>query len=348
MMAPESVHLDRRALLVGGTAGLLTVAGCASGTGASRSGSTAAPGSSTRAPKSPGPSATLAESAAPSPSASPVPAPSRIVWRPDAGDVDPAAKHAAVRVVEAIGTWDSGGEGLRAAARRVAALGQPRRLASLAGTLTGAADEAVVRVVDAQTGGLLSSSASILVVCRQWRRTGTGGGHWGGTTVDVRLVLRLGRWQVTELHPARPGPAARSPSDLQRRVLSSSRIVLPPAAMADVRSGNVHVSVLRAMLALSADFRIGVSVVRSGHPTYVFGTGRPSDHPQGRAFDTFRIDGRLVVDPATPQALVTRFMEAAARAGSYNVGGPYRLSGAGNLFFSDATHHDHVHAGFTS
>ncbi len=59
------------------------------------------------------------------------------------------------------------------------------------------------------------------------------------------------------------------------------------------------------MLTLSADYRLGVSVVRSGHPTYVFGTARPSDHPQGRAFDTFRINGRLVVDLATPRGLVT-------------------------------------------
>jgi hypothetical protein len=130
-------------------------------------------------------------------------------------------------------------------------------------------------------------------------------------------------------------------------VLDHARIALPPAAAADIRSGRVHDSVLRALLALAPDFRIGVSVVRSGHPTYVFGTTRLSDHPQGRAFDTFRIDGRLVVDPATPRRLVTDYMEAAAAAGSYNVGGPYQLAGSGNQFFSDATHHDHVHAGFT-
>jgi hypothetical protein len=37
-------------------------------------------------------------------------------------------------------------------------------------------------------------------------------------------------------------------------------------------------------------------------------------------------------------------MRAAESLGSYNVGGPYQLSGA--AFFSDQTHHDHVHAGF--
>jgi hypothetical protein len=38
-------------------------------------------------------------------------------------------------------------------------------------------------------------------------------------------------------------------------------------------------------------------------------------------------------------------MQAAAAAGSYNVGGPYLLGGAPQ-WFSDDTHHDHVHAGF--
>ena len=37
-------------------------------------------------------------------------------------------------------------------------------------------------------------------------------------------------------------------------------------------------------------------------------------------------------------------MNAVADLGSYNVGGPYLLSRGG--FFSDRTHHDHVHAGF--
>lgn len=51
---------------------------------------------------------------------------------------------------------------------------------------------------------------------------------------------------------------------------------------------------------------------------------------------------------ATPRPLVTRFMAAAQRAGSYNVGGPYPLSGPGNQFFSDATHRDRVHVGLAA
>jgi hypothetical protein len=130
-------------------------------------------------------------------------------------------------------------------------------------------------------------------------------------------------------------------------VLASDRIALPPAAVRDVLSGRVHDSVLAALLEVSSAYRISVSVVRSGHPLHVFGTDRLSDHPQGRAFDTWAIDGHAVVDPRTPRGLVVDYMHAVADAGSYNVGGPYLL-GAAPQWFSDDTHHDHVHAGFAS
>ena len=80
---------------------------------------------------------------------------------------------------------------------------------------------------------------------------------------------------------------------------------------------------------MSRDYRIDVSVIRSGHPVFVFGTSRRSDHPKGRAFDTWRINGHPVVDPRTSRTLVVEYMHAAASAGSYNVGGPYALSGPG-------------------
>jgi hypothetical protein len=114
-----------------------------------------------------------------------------------------------------------------------------------------------------------------------------------------------------------------------------------------VASGHVHDSVLLALLGVARTHRPSVSVIRSGHPLYVFGTDRLSDHPQGRAFDTWAIDGHPVVDPRTPRSLVEDYMHAVAAAGSYNVGGPYLL-GAAPQWFSDDTHHDHVHAGFAA
>lgn len=248
--------------------------------------------------------------ATPSPTAPALP--SVTAWYPDPSDFSPLAKLTAVRRIE------RGGNG----------------------------DQRALQVIDAQYGGLLTDSASVLVVARSWQRTGGRIVH-GGHTDDVRLTRTSAGWRITAVHPSTPGPPAHSLSDAAQQVLASSRIALPPAGEADIRSGQVHDSVLEAMLTMSRAFRIDVSVVRSGHPIYVFGTDRLSDHPQGRAFDTWAIDGHAVVDASTPRTLVEDYMQAAAGAGSYNVGGPYLL-GAAPQWFSDHTHHDHVHAGFTT
>jgi hypothetical protein len=343
-----NARVDRRAVLAWGAGLTLTAAGC-----------TASPPSPVKSPQSPV-GGTTAPAASPSgPAASPpatatpsgslprvdVALPSVRPWQPSDGDIDPQVKLRAVRVIEAVGSWPAGQEGRAAAAARVTRVGEAGGLARQAPGLLRTADRAVVEVIDAQYGGILSGSASVLVVCRQWQASGrTLLG--GGTTVDVRLLRTAGQWRVTALHPADPGSPESTPSSLARQVLGNSRIALPPASVADVKSGHVHDSVLTAILKLSERYAIGVSVIRSGHPTYVFGTSRLSDHPRGRAFDTWRIDDRAVVDPATPKGLITGYMEAAAAAGSYNVGGPYLLPGTGDQFFSDATHHDHVHVGF--
>ncbi|MET8627054.1 hypothetical protein ABZW30_25375 [Kitasatospora sp. NPDC004669] len=282
------------------------------------------------------------------PTSTPTPPPNPPLWQPGPGEIQPDVKRRAVELVAALGAWPPGGRGAEAARARVAALGLPPGLADQAGPLAPAAAEATLEVIDAQYGGILADSASVLVVCRQWTRASDGSVTEGGTTVDVRLSRAESRWAVTALYPGKPGPATASPAPTVARVLAEPRIELPPAAAADLRSGAVHDSALEAMLRLAGPYTLSVSVVRSGHPLDVFGTTRPSDHPLGRAFDVWRIDGRAVVDPATSRQLVESFMRDAAAAGSYNVGGPVAIAGAGNQFFTDDTHHDHVHVGFNS
>ncbi|MGI8578676.1 MAG: hypothetical protein ACR2KG_12370 [Nocardioidaceae bacterium] len=335
--------IDRRGFLALGAGLVLGAAGCKS-TASSRSPAQSDGTSTSGASDAPAPQP--APSASTSTPTSTARLPTVQAWRPDAGDLEPAVKLVATQVVEAIGNWTVRGHGTRAAASRIAALGQTGGLVTEAGSLLGDAPSAALQVVEAQYGGLLSASASVLVVCRQWR-TGPGGAlTGGGTTIDVRLRKTAGRWHVTALRPARPGPPTATLSTLARRVLAERQITLPPASMADIRSGHVHDSVLTALLTLARSYRIDVSVLRSGHPTYVFGTGRLSDHPRGRAFDTWRVNGQRVVDPATSRQLVASYMRAAASASSYNVGGPVQLSGVGNQFFTNPTHHDHVHVGF--
>ncbi|KJK59351.1 hypothetical protein [Saccharothrix sp. ST-888] len=329
-----SARPSRRRVLTGALGAAALAAGCSEHGAAPTTPATPTPPTAAGGP-------TGASSAAPA-------LPATSAWTPGAGQVQPDVKLRAAQLIEALGAWPDGGQGVARARDRIAPLGLDPALADQAGALLPTADRAALQVIVAQYGGILTDSASVLVVCDQWTQTADGPVLPGGTTVDVRLSAASPRWTVTALNPAAPGPPAAALSQPAESVLADRRITLPPAAVADIRSGAVHDSVLNAMLALAAAHAFAVSVVRSGHPLDVFGTARPSDHPLGRAFDVWQIDGRAVVDPETPHALVDGFMRAAAAAGSYNVGGPRRLSGGStpNQFFTDATHHDHVHVGF--
>jgi hypothetical protein len=330
---------DRRGLLLG--TGALFVAGCT----APRSSSTATSPAATASSASPSASGSPPAAAASASTPTPPQLPATTAWSADGNEIEGAVKLVATRMIETLGTWDAAHAGVAAAGARLSALGiDPGLAAQAAGLLTGGT-AAALQVIDAQYGGLLSSSASVLIPTRQWVIDASGAQTERGWTFDVRLSAASPAWRVTAINPSNPGAAAAVDS-LATQVLGSSRIDLPPASRADIASGQVHDSVLRAMLTLSKTYTISVSVIRSGHPQYVFGTTRLSDHPRGRAFDTWRINGVPVVASTTPRSLVTGYMQAAAAAGSYNVGGPYLLSGS--VYFSDQTHHDHVHAGFST
>lgn len=168
----------------------------------------------------------------------------------------------------------------------------------------------------------------------------------GGTTYDVRISQTRGSWRTDSITAATPAPALADPGPLIRRVLDSDRIALPWAGRADVAAGLVSEAALRSMLAVAKRHRIGISVLISAHPVQVFGTDRRSNHPDGLAYDIGSIDGRLVVEPDAA-GLVRRVMRIAAGTGAYQVGGPEDLDLDGRLYFSDPTHSEHVHVGFT-
>ena len=119
--------------------------------------------------------------------------------------------------------------------------------------------------------------------------------------------------------------------------VEGSELLAEPAG--SVRTFRLH--------GLAAAHVVDVSVVKSGHPLYVFGTNRLSDHPRGHAVDVWAIDGHPVVSPAN-RPLVESVMRLGASLGAYQVGGPVDLDGAGLQYFSDNTHHDHIHLGFHS
>jgi hypothetical protein len=261
--------------------------------------------------------------------------------------VDPKVKRLATEVAQLVGTWSRGASGLRSAKRRLAAAGHDPSLAESLADLLPGADEAVTRIVDAQYGGILASSASVLTVVRQWYLDADGVLHEHGTTLDIRLAASGNRWHVTQILPADPGPAVTGLSNAARAVLANPRLHLPEACRADIHAGRIHDSVLLALTTLSRRHVLDVSILRSGHPYHVFGTNRVSDHPRGRAVDIWAVDGHPIVVPAN-RARTVAFMREASATGPWQAGGPVDLDGAAKAYFSDPTHHDHVHLGFRS
>jgi hypothetical protein len=293
-------------------------------------------------PTTPVPAPTGSASTAPS-ATSPSALPAAHAWTPRPGEVRPSVKQRATSLIEAVGTWTDGAGDIARARARASAAGHAPALADALAPLLGADPAAVAIVRDAQYGGILASSASVLVVVDQWRTASDGRVVTGGTTVDVRLVAASPRWRVVDVLPARPGAGSAALSRNARTVLSDARIRLPHAARADVLSGNVHDSVLTLLAALSREHVVDVSVVRSGHPVHVFGTSRTSDHPRGRAVDVWALDGRPLVLP-TNHGLAASAMRFAGAHGAYNVGGPVQLGGP--QYFTNSTHQDHIHLGF--
>ncbi|HEX3829032.1 MAG TPA: hypothetical protein VHV82_17355 [Sporichthyaceae bacterium] len=322
------MSISRRSLL-GGLGAAALLGGCGGGRPAAAPSSTTAPG------------------AGPSPVPTPTPAlPQTTPWTARPGEVNPAVKARATGLLQLVGTWSADGVGLAAAEQRVQAAGYDLGLIEQLEFLAPNAEAAVTNFVDAQYGGILSDSASVLIMAAQWYRTAGGPIVRHGSTFDVRLAGADPHWTVTAVHPAAPGPPSTGLTTLAESVLANGRIHLPDSARADVTAGQIHDSVLGALDKLARNHVLDVSVLRSGHPLLVFGTDRPSDHPHGRAADIWAIDGSVVVDPAN-RDLVIAFMREAAAAGPWQVGGPVDLDGPnGHQYFSDNTHHDHVHMGF--
>lgn len=276
--------------------------------------------------------------------------PAQPAWGAGPGEVQPEVKTLATRFVETAGTWDEGEGDAPGVEGRLKAAGFDPGLAAESSALVGdRAAAASVAVGYAQYGGLTPTAASVMVTVTQ-QLLAHGGEHAERqTTVDVRLARASADapWTVAALSP---DPDAAPPGGLSpeaQSVLDNPRIALPGAAARDVEEGRVDVGVLQVLDTLAEDHVIDVQVFSSGHPTDVFATDRASNHSKGRAVDIWRIDGHLVVDPATPRELLQDVMREAAARGATEVGGPFDLNGQRPGFFTDLVHQDHLHIGLS-
>lgn len=174
----------------------------------------------------------------------------------------------------------------------------------------------------------------------------------GGDAATLRNALRRynnASWYVESVlaDAARYGEAevsvvAAAPAEL----LANPRLVLTDRARNDLAAGVVDARVVALLAAVTASHTVGVSVLKTGHSTFVEGTARVSNHFAGRAVDIYMVDGGPVSPSSAATAALVEWLgsiQGAARPSE--VGQP--LADVGRLgFFTDAAHQDHIHIGF--
>jgi hypothetical protein len=290
-------------------------------------------------------------SPSPPASATPSPRPDALPavppWRAGPGEVAPRVKLAAAAFLEAAGTWTGDHGDAGAVARRLRVAGYSAAAAADAAVLAHDADAATLRVVYPQYGGLTASRASVMALAEQ-RLLVAGRTTSRRLVLDVRVSRRAGPADVvTGVAAPPPAGGPRPPGRAAKRVLANRNVVLSDTSARDVTAGRVDDALLAILDRLAATHVLDVTVLRTGHPREVFGTGRTSNHTHGRAVDIWRVDGEPVVDPGTPRALLRDVMVLAGRLGATEVGGPFDANGSGPGFFSDDVHRDHLHVGVT-
>ena len=269
----------------------------------------------------------------------------------------PDVKRSAVRFIEALTNYADGGGAPEAAGARLAAIGVPPTLVGEAGALL-AAGAAAGEVIYPQLGGLTSTAASIMAVIRT-HHLQTGRVTTTTRTVDVRLTKRSDGWAVSALASnggsfptagdapsGTPSASTGSAPSVTIDVLASPRIEMSDTTRSDVRAGRIDTRILGLLLDLTAERRVAVTVLASGHPHEVFGTNRVSNHTRGRAVDIWAVDGRTVAQQRSEQSSAARELTLRAlAAGATEVGAPWVVSAGGRSSFTNTVHEDHVHIG---
>ncbi len=132
-------------------------------------------------------------------------------------------------------------------------------------------------------------------------------------------------------------------------LIESGNLTLSAEARSDLLTGVADPRVVKVLAAASANHRIAVSVIQTGHSQYVAGTDRVSNHYYGRGVDIYAVDGADVSaanDVALDLALA--LLTSGPDLRPDELGSPWaelaRFPGA----FSDEGHRGHLHIAWRS
>ncbi len=324
--------VSRRALLLAGVAAL---AGCSTDPRPGP-GERTRNGGATKRPKPP-----------------PPPPPAPAAYQAPAGDALPSFKQTAGRFAQALATYD-GVDGAPQPLPTSGYVGAGPELAAAAAPLRPPARSSRAEVEFVQYGGLTpvspkATSGVAMVVLRQVLQDQAGATTVVRRTLDLRLQLDGGLWQVAGLASAGGSPLAR-PQQLSvtaQRLLDDDRVDLPDSARWDIYSGQIAQDLLATMLTLADVARLRATVLKTGHPERVV-DGRVSApvsaHFRGRAVDIYALDDVPVADAAAD--VIRSVMQTAGGIATVSqVGGPegFDLDAGRRRYLTNLVHADHLH-----
>lgn len=223
----------------------------------------------------------------------------------------------------------------------------PAALARTVVPLLAPAYRSAGEVIYVQLSGVTASSLGAMVLVRQHLEDAAGTRKSIVRVMDVRLRLVDSAWALDRIASV-GGTSVRRPTHLSaaaRRVLGHPNIWLPDTARWDIYRGRIDDGLLGALADAADRWSLAVTVLRTGHPRNIWGTGRASAHTRGYAADIYAVDGALVLRQRATRSSAQRLAAAFLAAGAAKVGSPWLLADS-ERSFTDRVHQDHIHIQF--
>jgi hypothetical protein len=130
-------------------------------------------------------------------------------------------------------------------------------------------------------------------------------------------------------------------------LVANARLTLSDNARADLLAGNVDARLVALLGQILEKHRIEITVISTGHGRYVKGTGRVSNHVDGRAVDIAMVDGTDVSSTnAAARGLIDELFQLDSAIRPTELGGPWDVDGAEGIGFTDSGHREHLHVGY--
>jgi hypothetical protein len=127
-------------------------------------------------------------------------------------------------------------------------------------------------------------------------------------------------------------------------LVGNPNVILTANARYDLESGAVDERLVALLEAIASRWRIGISVLKTGHSKYTT-SGSVSLHYSGRAADIYAVNGAAVNDSNAEAGVLVAWLNSLSGPGRPSeVGSPFAIRGQGA--WTDAAHDDHVHVGF--